>query len=58
MWHQVTTSEYAIQQCPMGQAVQAVVGELELQIKFVPFLSSSPGSFKRDHDKVPDRWAH
>lgn len=35
--------------------MQAVVGELELHIKFVPFLSSSAGSFKKDNDKVPDR---
>ena len=35
--------------------MQAIIGELELSIKFVPFLSSSAGSFKKENEQVTDR---
>ena len=37
--------------------MQAVVGDLEVRIKFVPFQSKSAGSFKKEQQQVTDRCA-
>ena len=37
--------------------MQAVIGDLEISIRYVQFVSKDVGSFKRTEGQVPDRSA-